>query len=245
MFDLLWVQMFAAFTTALVGGLHCAGMCGGFVGALQLYRPRAVSAVALAAGYHAGRLTSYMAAGAAVGALGGALFTRHVLPLQVALLTLGGLMLLALGVSMLRGNRWMRGLESVGHGVWKVISPFARRVYPPQSAGQSYLAGLAWGWIPCGMVYAVLPLALVAGGPWQGALVMAAFGIGTLPNLAAVDVAAVKLAGGGRLIASRGWLKASAGVLVIAFGVSGLAHAARVAGHESAVINALASICHF
>mgnify|MGYP001055935464 FL=1 len=50
MFDLLWAQIFAAFTTALVGGLHCAGMCGGFVSAFQLNRPAGVSARTLAIG---------------------------------------------------------------------------------------------------------------------------------------------------------------------------------------------------
>jgi sulfite exporter TauE/SafE len=94
------------------------------------------------------------------------------------------------------------------------------------------------------MVYAVLPLALVAGGAWQGAVVMFAFGLGTLPNMALVDVAATRIAADGQLVASRGWLKLAAGVVIIAFGLSGLAHAARVAGHESPVINALASICH-
>jgi sulfite exporter TauE/SafE len=94
------------------------------------------------------------------------------------------------------------------------------------------------------MVYAVLPLALVAGGAWQGALVMLAFGIGTLPNLVALDVAATRLTADGQLVASRPWLKLAAGVVIIAFGLSGLAHAARVAGHDSAVVNALASICH-
>lgn len=244
MFDLLSAQVFAAFTTALVGGLHCAGMCGGFIGAVQLHRPREMPASRLAVGYHGGRITSYTAAGALIGLLGGALFTQNLLPVQVALLVIGGLMLLALGVSMLRGNRWMRGLETVGHWAWKWIAPLARRVFPPRSLGQAYLAGLAWGWIPCGMVYAVLPLALVAGGAWQGALVMFAFGLGTLPNMIAVDVAATRISADGRLVASRSWLKLAAGVVIIAFGVSGLAHAARVAGHESPVVNALASICH-
>lgn len=244
MFDLLWAQVFAAFTTALVGGLHCAGMCGGFVGALQLHRPREVPAARLAVGYHGGRITSYTAVGALVGLFGGALFTQNLLPVQVALLAVGGLMLLALGVSMLRGNRWMRGLEAVGHWVWKGIAPLARKVYPPRSIAQACLAGLAWGWIPCGMVYAVLPLALVAGGAWQGALVMLAFGLGTLPNLLAIDVAVTRISADGRLVASRSWLKLAAGVVIITFGISGLAHAARVAGHDSAVVSALASICH-
>jgi hypothetical protein len=94
------------------------------------------------------------------------------------------------------------------------------------------------------MVYAVLPLALVAGGPLQGAVVMLAFGLGTLPNLAVVDVAATRIAANGQLVASRSWLKIAAGVVIIAFGLSGLAHAARVAGHDSPVVNALASIWH-
>lgn len=244
MFDLLWAQIFAAFTTALVGGLHCAGMCGGFVSAFQLNRPAGVSARTLAIGYHAGRITSYSAAGALLGALGGAVFTQNVVPVQVALLAAGGLILLVLGVSMLTGNRWMRRLEGVGQGVWKVIGPYARKVYPPRTRGQAYLAGLAWGWIPCGLVYGVLPLAFVAGGAWQGVVVMVAFGVGTLPALSVVDFAASRLSASGSLVAGHAWLKVVAGVVVIVFGVSGLAHAARVAGHQSPMINALSSICH-
>jgi sulfite exporter TauE/SafE len=243
MFDLLWAQIFAALTTALLGGVHCAGMCGGFVGALQIKRPAGVSPRVLAVGYHAGRITSYAVAGALLGLLGGAVFTQDVLPLQVILLVIGGLLLLALGASVATGNRWMRRLEGVGSGVWRVIAPLARRVYPPRSAVQAYAAGLAWGWIPCGMVYAVLPLALVAGGTWQGAVVMLAFGIGTLPAMTLVDIVAARLSGSA-VAAGRGWMKLAAGAVVIAFGLSGLAHAARVAGHQSPAINALASLCH-
>lgn len=244
MFDLLWAQIFAAFTTALVGGLHCAGMCGGFVSAFQLNRPAGVSARTLASGYHAGRISSYAAAGALLGAVGGAVFAQNVVPVQVTLLAIGGLMLLVLGISMLAGNRWMRRLEGVGQGVWRLVGPYARKVYPPRTRGQAYLAGLAWGWIPCGLVYGVLPLAFVAGGAWQGVIVMVAFGLGTLPSLGVVDFAASRLSSSGTLVARRAWLKYAAGAMVIVFGVSGLAHAARVAGHQSPAINALASICH-
>jgi hypothetical protein len=163
---------------------------------------------------------------------------------QVTLLAIGGLILLVLGISMLFGNRWMRRLEGVGQGVWKFVGPYARKVYPPRTRGQAYLAGLAWGWIPCGLVYGVLPLAFVAGGAWQGVLVMMAFGVGTLPSLSVVDFAASRLSASGSLVASHAWLKVAAGAVVIVFGVSGLAHAARVAGHQSPMINALSSICH-
>lgn len=240
-------QAFAALSTALVGGLHCAGMCGGFIGALQLNRPREVPAARLSLGYHAGRLTSYMAAGALVGTLGGVLYASQVLPLQVALLVAGSLMLLLIGLTMFgAGSAWMKRIEVAGVWLWKRISPFARKVYPPRSLGQAYLAGLAWGWIPCGMVYGVLPLALVAGGPWQGAFVMLAFGLGTMPNLLAVDLAvhAVGRGGAGRWARFSSWVKPVAGAIILVFGLSGLAHAARVAGLDHPAIAGLASICH-
>lgn len=247
MLSLLTTQALAAFTLALLGGLHCAGMCGGFVGALQVNRPRGVSAARLAAGYHVGRISSYTLAGALVGTLGGALYAADVLPVQIVLLVAGSLMLLAIGASLFGPAAWLKRIEPLGLGVWKLVGPLARRVYPPKSGRQALLAGLAWGWIPCGMVYAALPLALVAGGPWQGAGVMLAFGLGTLPNMLAVDVAVTRLSGkrpGGTLVAAQAWLKPLAGAVIIVFGLSGLAHAARVAGAGHPTIEALASICH-
>lgn len=237
----------AAFTLALLGGLHCAGMCGGFVGAIHVHRPKDVPAARLAAGYHAGRITSYTLAGALVGTLGGALYAADVLPLQIALLVAGSLMLLAIGATLFGRGAWLKRLEPLGLGIWRAIGPLAKRVYPPRSGAQALAAGLAWGWIPCGMVYAALPLALVAGGPWQGALVMLAFGLGTLPNMVAVDVAVVRVQHArpaGVLAGLRTWVRPLAGTVIIVFGVSGLAHAARVAGAGHPTIEALASICH-
>jgi sulfite exporter TauE/SafE len=241
----LLTQLSAAFLLALLGGLHCAGMCGGFVGALQLQRPPDVSAARLAAGYHAGRIASYSAAGALVGLLGGGLFAADVLPVQVALLAAGSVMLLAIGASMFGRGAWLKRLEPLGLGIWKLVGPFARRVYPPRSAGQALVAGLAWGWIPCGMVYAALPLALVTGSPAKGALVMLAFGLGTLPNMLVIDVAATRIGGGrGAFAATHAWVKPLAGAVIVAFGVSGLAHAMRVAGAQHPAIEAVANICH-
>lgn len=246
MIDLPLPQLLAAFALSALGGLHCAAMCGGFIGALQVNRPRDVSPLRLAVGYHAGRIASYTLAGALVGVLGGALYAADVLPLQVALLAFGSAMLVVIGVTLLGRGAWMKRIEGLGAWLWRALAPLARRVYPPRSGRQALVAGLAWGWIPCGMVYAALPLALVAGSPWSGALVMLAFGLGTLPNLALVDVAAVKLgaSGAGTLSASRAWLRPLAGALIVVFGISGIAHAARVAGADHPAIAALASICH-
>jgi hypothetical protein len=245
----LAAQLVAALSLALAGGLHCAGMCGGFVGALQLNRPAGVSAVRLAVGYHAGRLVSYSAAGALIGAAGAALYASDVLPLQIGLLIGGSALLLAVGAAMFGRGAWLRRLEPLGAGLWRVIAPLARRVYPPRSGRAALAAGLAWGWIPCGMVYAALPLALVTGSAWQGAAVMFAFGLGTLPAMVAVDTTVVRLhrASVARTRLStrlRTWLRPVAGVVIVLFGLSGLAHAARVAGAQHPAIEALAAVCH-
>jgi hypothetical protein len=246
--DLL-TPVIAAFTLSLLGGLHCAGMCGGFIGALQMNRPRDVPAARLAAGYHLGRISSYTLAGALAGVIGGALYAADVLPVQIVLLVIGSTMLVAIGVTMFGENRWLKRIEPVGAGIWRVVGPWARRAYPPRSGRQALAAGLAWGWIPCGMVYAALPLALVAGGPLQGAAVMLAFGLGTLPNLILLDFVAARpalVAAGGSAPAAgaRAWLRPIAGAAMLVFAASGLAHAARLAGADHPAIAAVASICH-
>ena len=245
----LAAQAFAAFSLALVGGLHCAGMCGGIVGALQLNRPRDLSAARLAAGYHVGRLVSYSLGGLLAGLLGAALYAADGMPVQAALLAVGGLMLLAIGASMFGRNAWLKRIEPAGAWLWRFVAPLARRVYPPRSGWQALAAGLAWGWIPCGMVYAALPLALVAGGPLQGMLVMLAFGAGTLPNMLAVDVAVHSIGRAGAAQASRSlaWVRPLAGAAIVVFGISAMAHAARVAGvagSEHPAIAMFARICH-
>jgi len=94
-----------------------------------------------------------------------------------------------------------------------------------------------------------LPLALVAGGPLQGGLVMLAFGLGTLPNMLAVDVAVHGIGRASRSAPARAiaWVRPLAGAMIVVFGISGLAHAARVAGvagSEHPAIAMFARICH-
>lgn len=50
--------------------------------------------------------------------------------------------------------------------------------------------GAANGLLPCGMVYAALAIAALAGGPLGGAVVMLAFGLGTVPLVTAFTATA-------------------------------------------------------
>jgi sulfite exporter TauE/SafE len=97
---------------------------------------------------------------------------------------------------------------------------------------------MVWGFLPCGLVYSMLALASVAGGPADGALVMLAFGAGTLPALFAAGLAASRL----RVLAQSAVLRRSAAAAYIALGVwfaftalSGPAGHHGHAGHDSSV----------
>lgn len=234
----------SAFALALLGGMHCAGMCGGFVVALHGAAPQPGRALRYAIAYNAGRVASYTAAGALAGLAGAGLYASRVLPVQVALLVVGAAMLLVIAASMWSRPAALNRFGQLGAGFWRLVQPLARGRFPPSSVRGALAIGLAWGWIPCGMVYAALPLALVSGGPLGGAAVMLAFGLGTLPNLGVLQVAAAKLRKASGQPGRLAWLRPAVGVVLAVFAVSDLAHAARVAGLDSPSLAWLAAVCH-
>lgn len=215
----------ALFLVGLLGGTHCVGMCGGIVGALSMGGPPRFS---LHLSYNAGRILSYVAAGAIAGALGGLTTTlSDQLPLRIALYVLANLMLIALGFYLMGLTRALAFTERLGQSLWKRIQPATRRFLPARTPAQAFPLGLLWGWLPCGLVYSALATALTAGSAGRGALLMLAFGLGTLPNL---------LLAGFLLARLRDWVqqravRIAAGLLVAAFGVWGLFGAWRLAAH--------------
>ncbi len=214
----------AFFLVGLLGGTHCVGMCGGIVGALAMGgAPR----LSLHLAYNGGRIASYAMAGALVGGLGSAsLALAGQLPLRIALYILANLMLIALGLYLMGLTRALAFTERLGQNLWRHIQPATRRFLPARSVAQAFPLGLLWGWLPCGLVYSALATALTAGSAGRGALLMLAFGLGTLPNL---------LLAGFLLARLRRWVqlpavRIAAGLLVAAFGVWGLIGVWRLAG---------------
>jgi sulfite exporter TauE/SafE len=120
-------------------------------------------------------------------------------------------------------------LERAGAHLWKYIEPLGRRYIPVRSVGQAFLLGLVWGWLPCGMVYAVLALALTSGSASAGGTLMLVFGLGTLPALLTMGLAVNTL---GR------WIRAPrvrllAGAVVMVMGVFMLLANPSGHGHHS------------
>lgn len=236
------LSLLPIFLVGLFGGVHCIGMCGGIVAAFSsASRPRAPFPVAvmtvrgdaaltdpLAASltrvlsYNAGRIASYMVAGAlAGGMLGGVQAMLDLASLRVVMYWLANGMLIALGLYLMDAWRGLTMLESVGQHVWRRIRPLTKPLLPIDRPAKALALGALWGWLPCGMVYSVLATAMLTGSAAAGAAVMGAFGLGTLPVLVAMGLAGERL---------RGWsrqrrVRVAAGLLVLAFGIAGIARA--------------------
>jgi len=173
---------------SVLGSLHCAAMCGGLVCAVSVPG----RALASQAAWHAGRGAAYVVLGLAAGLLGRGL-EQALAPwgLGRAAAVLAGVLLVVWGVgSLASALGWRRGAPVS-------VSPFARplgaalravRDWPPVVRGLAM--GSLTGLLPCGWLWAFVASAAGTGAPLRGALVMAAFWLGTLPLLAALGFAA-------------------------------------------------------
>jgi sulfite exporter TauE/SafE len=221
------VQLLPVFVVGLAGSIHCAGMCGGIVTAMSTTAiPRAAALPHILA-YNAGRISSYMAAGALAGGVAsGAQSMAAVAGVQLGFYWLANAMLLALGLYLMNAWRGLAVLEQGGRMLWQraqpVIGPAMRALMPADTASRSFALGALWGWLPCGMVYSVLTTALLSGSAANGAALMLAFGLGTLPMLTGLGLLGARL----RTAMQRRPVRIGCGLLVLTFGVIGLARAA-------------------
>ncbi|ALK97891.1 cytochrome biogenesis protein [Massilia sp. WF1] len=232
------IGLLPVFVVGLLGSVHCAGMCGGIVGALSLAPGRPVPvmvtvgaavrpALANTLAYNLGRIGSYMLAGALAGGIGaGAVSLARLPALQAGGYWMANLMLAMLGLYLMDAWRGLARLEQGGQLLWRRVQPMLRRLQPGQGVrfgpGRMLAAGALWGWLPCGMVYSVLVTAMLSGSAAGGALTMLAFGLGTLPMLLGLGLLGARLRAGLRV---RG-VRLACGALVLGFGLLGLVRAA-------------------
>jgi sulfite exporter TauE/SafE len=224
----------AAFLVGLLGSTHCVGMCGGIVGALSAglsAQARASKARLLVnqLAYNAGRMGSYAVAGMVAGALGQQATTFGLLEGFPLGRIIAGAVMILMGLYL--GGWWhaLQVLERLGARLWKRIEPIGRHFIPVHRPDQAFALGLVWGWLPCGLVYSALALAWVGGSGGQGATIMLAFGLGTLPTLLALGVSFEVL---GRWVRDVR-VRRLAGVLVILLGLAMLLAIGGQQGHHA------------
>lgn len=177
----------AAFVTALAGGLHCVAMCGGIATGFAVLLPSEASAWRHAAWLNAGRVLGYATAGALAGALGNSVLAIARSPWLAhgARLAAGALLVFAALRLFDRGGK-MRWLSKPGGTLWHRLRPLQRTLLPANTVPKKLALGALWGWMPCGLSTTLLAVAWLQADAVQGAAIMLAFGLGTLPLMLAL-----------------------------------------------------------
>jgi sulfite exporter TauE/SafE len=190
--ELAWMNpavLSTAFLAGLLGSGHCFGMCGGIAAGLGAMSKGRALVPALQ--FNLARLFSYAVLGlVAATVLGG---VSGLMPIARWLRLLTAVMILLIGLKFLFNFRGIEFIERGGAGLWKKVMPFALKAGNRQDGMGRVLLGLCWGLIPCGLVYTVLMTAASTANALAGATTMLVFGLGTLPSMLGLTVAAPAL----------------------------------------------------
>ena len=181
-----WALFLAAFSMGLFGSPHCLGMCGGIVTAFGLSMQHVSDSKknGLILTYHLGRLISYALLGLIASLVGVAIF-QSIMSNSAPRIVLGAVLVL-IGLAML-GLPLFNQLEKFGMRFWQSLAPLRKKVFPIDSFGKALFAGLLWGFLPCGLVYGALMMAIAGNNIATGAALMFVFGLGTMPMLIATQ----------------------------------------------------------
>lgn len=216
MTDLAITQFLPVFLIGLFGSAHCLGMCGPIVLAysvgLSSGRKGGLTEAATHLVYNFGRVSTYVSLGFAGGLLGA--MAIQLGPLQRLVSIVAGVLMILFGITNLRLVPYVQ-LQGPSRGPLagyrKAVSILIRNPGLPSRL----LLGIFNGFLPCGLVYAVLINAASTRSPVLGAATMLAFGLGTVTPLFLLGYLSGRLSDRFRWMGER-----IASMLVILMGVS-------------------------
>lgn len=164
----------AALVAGMVTSLHCVAMCGPLACAVCVKKNGSGSLVA-SLSYHAARILSYTIAGVVAGFVGrdvAHFFSNGTLK-GVAWIFIGFFLIVALGLDkrfpLPPLGKWAsRAAQSA-----LALGPFARPA----------TLGLLTPFIPCMALYLIIASSSLSGSAFSGGVIMAAFGLGSMPLL--------------------------------------------------------------
>lgn len=194
----MWILIAAVASASLLGSTHCVGMCGPLamwasgVGDAGTSRGQVAWGAAL---YHLGRLLTYSLAGAIAGGLGSLVdIGGGALGIQLAAARVVGAAMIVIGLVRLAP---LLGLDFLFGGNSAATAPKPSRIaamvakarpyiYQLSPSSRALTVGLLTTLLPCGWLYLFALVAAGTGSVWTGAVVMAAFWLGTVPALTAM-----------------------------------------------------------
>jgi sulfite exporter TauE/SafE len=192
-------DVYSMIMLGLLGTGHCLAMCGPLVFAF----PASTGRFSPHLFYHLGRAITYIVIGGLMGAMGAVLAeiasttgadpAVWIAPIQIGLGLVAALFLFVFGLSRLGiipEPKWL-SIASPDKipGYRKIVKSAALQ----KRQADMLMLGLMLGLLPCGLSYAAFARALPAGGMLKGAILVAAFAIGTVPGLLILGTGASKI----------------------------------------------------
>lgn len=169
-------------TIALAVGFslsHCIGMCGGFVAAysLKISQKNRVTQIVLSLGYHLSRVLAYVVLGILFGLFGSAVIFSGAS--KGIVIFFAGVILIVLAFAIFKRGKLLSCIESQKLSL--LVMPFLAKFRQKNNTISLLVLGFLNGLLPCGVVYYFLAMSLGSGSLINGAMIMAIFGLSTIP----------------------------------------------------------------
>lgn len=179
---MIWLS---AIVLGLMGSFHCIGMCGPI--AMAIPGGGSDSRTINLFLYNFGRIITYSIIGLLFGIIGKGIFIAG---LQQTLSIVAGIsILLYILINYISGKNKFEKLTFAHLFIKKSLS----KLFSIKSRKSAFGIGLLNGFLPCGLVYVAIAGAVAMAGAMEGALYMALFGFGTVPVMAAINIAKNKI----------------------------------------------------
>ena len=186
------VLLLSGFVLGFAGSVHCVGMCGPLALSLPFQQFTGWQKVLAVGGYHFGRISSYMIIGIIAGIFGRGLNWFGLT--QILSIVLGSFIVLSVVLPRLFSKLNLPFLN--GFKQWQITT--MQTILQKRSAPSMYFFGILNGFLPCGLVYTAVAASLVAHTITESILFMGIFGLGTVPAMLLLVLAAQSLSGGFR-----------------------------------------------
>lgn len=179
------VNLLSIITIAFLGSFgHCIGMCGGIVVAYSTIKIAPESSKVSQGFAHLlysfGRVLTYTLLGAIFGYLGGVVtFSNNA---NGVLLVVAGVVMILAGLSLMGKIKFLTVIEH-SFSSSDIYKKSFRSILNSKTNSSFFILGMLNGLLPCGFVYFFAITAASTADPLHGALVMAIFGLSTIPAL--------------------------------------------------------------
>jgi uncharacterized protein len=187
----------AVLAASLLGSVHCAAMCGGFVCLYTGTGPARHVGVRPHAAYNAGRLVSYLLLGVMAGSMGrGVDRIGGVAGVgRLAAVVAGAMMVVWGGTTLLAALGVRIPRRATPRLLQASLTSLLVRFRNQSPTVRGAVTGLVTTLLPCGWLYVFVATAGGTGRIGDAVLVMFAFWLGTLPMMVSLGLGAQRLFG--------------------------------------------------